>query len=438
MTQENESIIKTELNSLPEEWEVIELCNAYEFSSKPRNLDISQIEIPFVPMEYIPNKTIFLKQFDLKTRDQFSSGTFFLKEDLLVAKITPSFENGKQCIVSDIPTDFGYATTEVWPIHSKEKSDILYLYFYLKKRNIRSELAGKMEGSTGRQRVPKNVLKELKIPLPPLQEQKNIVKVLSIIQENIDKTTDLIHASKLLKKSLMKYLFNYGPVPVDEAENIPLKETEMGMIPDEWDLIKIKDLSEKTPGCNPKKTSNLIFKYVDVSSISNDTLKIEKYAEYLGSEAPSRAKRLLKETDVIFATIRPYLKRIAIVPSELDGEVCSTAFCIIRSRNGIVDPNYIFYTVSQDNFVSRISKHQRGSSYPAVSNNDILNEEIPVPPFEVQVEIANILSSLDRKIDADRSKKKALNELFNTLLNDLMTAKIRVNDLNLRIDYERD
>src|SRR3990167_2328981 len=94
-------------------------------------------------------------------RKSFSSGTYVQKGDLVVAKITPSFENGKQGIVTNIPLDFCYATTEVWPLHGVNgQSNIEYLHYYLKKPDVRNEIAGKMEGSTGRQRVPKSVIAE--------------------------------------------------------------------------------------------------------------------------------------------------------------------------------------------------------------------------------------------------------------------------------------
>ena len=78
---------------------------------------------------------------------------------MIVAKITPSFENGKQAILSELPADFGYATTEIWTLHPKnEKAIVEQLYNYLKITSIRRDLASKMEGTTGRQRLPRYVL----------------------------------------------------------------------------------------------------------------------------------------------------------------------------------------------------------------------------------------------------------------------------------------
>ena len=240
---------QTEIGLIPEEWEVVKLGDAYEFSKKPKEIDIKKYsKIPFIPMEFIPDDEIYCKRYILKKSEEIRSGTFFLKGDLLLAKITPSFENGKQGIVNDLPLNFGYATTEVWTLHNTEKSDILYLFYYLKKEDVRREIASKMEGSTGRQRVPKNVIQNFLIPLPSLPEQKKIARVLSTIQEAKERTEAVIKAAKELKKSLMKYLFTYGPVPLNEAENVKLKETEIGLIPEEWEVAKLGDITKEKDG----------------------------------------------------------------------------------------------------------------------------------------------------------------------------------------------
>src|SRR5262249_55652816 len=151
---------------------------------------------------------------------------------------------------------------------------------------------------------------------------------------------------------------------------------------------------------DPRKTPEWRFKYVDVSAISNDSLCIQGYTEYNGTDTPSRARKLIEAGDVIFATVRPYLKRVAIVPSELAGHICSTAFCVIRVQPKKADPAYLFFAVSDDRFVQRVSGNQRGSSYPAVTDSDVLNELIPLPPLPEQQEIGQALSTIQQAMEA--------------------------------------
>lgn len=195
---------ETEIGMMPKSWDVVKICVAYEFTAKPRGLNIKEkSKIPFIPMEFISEEERIADKYEL--RDRVGSGTFVLKGDLIVAKITPSFENGKQGIIENIPFEFAYATTEVWPVHSiRGKSDINYLYYYLKKQSVRVDVAGKMEGSTGRQRVPKNVLENLLIPLPPLSEQEEIVSIFI----SLDKKLSQSESRKQTLQSLFKTILN--------------------------------------------------------------------------------------------------------------------------------------------------------------------------------------------------------------------------------------
>ena len=145
----------------------------YEVTKKPRGLDRSAFPaIPFATMEAIPQGGSYLPDFTMKPPDAIASGTYFERGDVLVGKITPSFENGKQALVRELPTPFGYATTEVIPIHPRSKEhDPRFLFFYLLHPDVRHYVAERMEGSTGRKRVPENVLLDLPIPVFAYTEQ---------------------------------------------------------------------------------------------------------------------------------------------------------------------------------------------------------------------------------------------------------------------------
>ena len=285
--------------------------------------------------------------------------------------------------------------------------------------------------TTGIRNLDFSRYKQIPIPLPPLPEQQKIAAVLSAVQEAKEKTEAVIKATKALKKSMMKHLFTYGPVSPEETETVLLKETEIGPVPEDWHVVRLGEVAEKVKQKDPRRDPIHEFKYIDVSAISNDLLKITSYSEFLGKDAPHRARKAIQTNDIIFATVRPYLKRIAMVPENLNGQIASTAFCVIHCQKQIANPYYIFYTVSLDNFIKGVSENQRGSSYPAVTDKDILNQYIPLPPLPIQQKIASILSAIDAKIEAEENKKQALEELFKTLLDNLMTAKIRVNHLEV-------
>lgn len=221
--------------SLPKHWQMVRFGEIATFTKKPKDLRYSDYhEVPFVPMRLIPIATLFSKEFGLKSTDTISSGTYFEPGDILLAKITPSFENGKQCIIQELPTPFGIATTEVIPIREVEGvSDKFYLFYYLLLPNVRALLAERMQGTTGRLRLGTKTLAEFEIPLPPLAEQKRIVAKLETLFTQLDAGVNALKAELIraerLQQSILKHAFSGKLVPQnpnDEPASVLLEKVE--------------------------------------------------------------------------------------------------------------------------------------------------------------------------------------------------------------------
>lgn len=142
----------------------------------------------------------------------------------------------------------------------------------------------------------------------------------------------------------------------------------------------IGDLVVKAGQRDPRKTPNEEFQYVDVSSVSNLLFKITGAARTLGVDAPSRARKAIKAGDVLFATVRPTLKRIALVPECLDGEIASTGYCVLRTDPQKADPRFLYFHLLTDGFTERMGNLERGANYPAVRDSDVLSSPILLPP----------------------------------------------------------
>ena len=159
---------------------------------------------------------------------------------------------------------------------------------------------------------------------------------------------------------------------------------------------------------------------MDVSSVSNATFTIIQTSEILGRDAPSRARRLIKSGDVIFATIRPTLKRIATIPHGLDGEVCSTAYFVFRTRPAL-SARFLFYYLFTDEFMGAMGRLQTGASYPAVNDTQVKAQKIAFPGLSDQTRIVGILDEAFVGIDtavANTEKNLAnARELFDSYLN---------------------
>ena len=179
---------ETEIGEVPIGWNITQLSKVASFTTKPRYLDLSlKKHIPFVPMDAIPEEGFFQEYFIMKAPHEISSGVYAELGDILLAKITPSFENGKQAILTNIPLNFAYVTTEVYPLHPKNDSLLnqLFLFHYLRLPKVRFNIASKMEGTTGRQRVPKAIVQNTYLPIPCLSEQMEIIRQFNILEDKL-------------------------------------------------------------------------------------------------------------------------------------------------------------------------------------------------------------------------------------------------------------
>lgn len=185
-------------------------------------------------------------------------------------------------------------------------------------------------------------------------------------------------------------------------------------IPTESSQRRVAALSALVDKCeqvDPRQLGSSTFTYVDVSAVSNESLSIVAPQLLETSAAPSRARQLLRSGDVLFATIRPSLRRVALVPPSLEGAVASTGYCVLRPKRELVDPDYLYFACGTPKFVSAVASHQKGSSYPAVANRDVLAQKIVIPSLEQQRRIVNVLTSVCAARAAVATKLRALREL---------------------------
>lgn len=156
----------------------------------------------------------------------------------------------------------------------------------------------------------------------------------------------------------------------------------------EWPRVALGDVCEgKTGNWDPRDKPTAEFTYVDISSVDNVRKKIVGARRIVGKEAPSRARQIVLENDVIVSTTRPNLNAVAIVPSELTRQIASTGFCVLRPLS-LLNPSYLFAFVQSEVFVQRLTALVQGSLYPAVSDTQVRAQKIPLPPLAEQQRIA--------------------------------------------------
>ncbi len=224
-------------------------------------------------------------------------------------------------------------------------------------------------------------LKELKIPVPPLEEQKRIVKILDekfaqleTIKANAQ--TNLQNAKDLFQSQLTKAF-----------SNTTWEKKTIGEVCSKRENIKWKN-----------ENANTEYQYIDLSAVDRESKNISDTQIITKENAPSRAQQIVKTGDILFGTTRPTLKRFCLLSGDYDGQICSTGFCVIRPNQNIVSPDWMFYQFYNDEFYKYIEPLQKGANYPAVTDKDILNYNISVPPLPEQKCIVEELDTLSEKV----------------------------------------
>jgi type I restriction enzyme S subunit len=176
---------------------------------------------------------------------------------------------------------------------------------------------------------------------------------------------------------------------------------------------------------DPRRNPGTSFFYVDISAIDRTLKVVTSAPEIVGSDAPSRARKEIRKGDVLVSTVRPNLNTVAIVPQELDGQIASTGFCILRPNRSVIEGKYLFYFTITSDFICLLSSKVRGAHYPAVSDGDVKEIELQLPQLSEQRRIVEILDQVDalrkKRAEADAKTARFLPALFYKMFGDPAT-----------------
>jgi len=179
-----EIIVKTHKN-----WQIVELKDVVEFNPPKSELNgmNKELEVSFIPMATMKEKEMFFEVKEKKRIKEVIKGyTYFKNGDVLLAKITPCFENGKAGIATNLVNEIGFGSTEFIVMRTSEKILPKWIYYFITEDKFLKMGKNSMTGSAGQQRVPIYFVKNYKIPLPPLSVQKEIVAEIEGYQKIID------------------------------------------------------------------------------------------------------------------------------------------------------------------------------------------------------------------------------------------------------------
>jgi type I restriction enzyme S subunit len=404
-----------ELYVLPEGWEWKKLIDIVrigcERGFKPT---IINDKVPFIGMTDIDKVSGRHTQYVLEDNDKVSKGkTKFQKNAVLLGKITPCTQNNKTTIVPD-DIDGGYATTEVYALHCLEKIIPLYLNYFVRSKKINEYLVNSMIGATGRQRVPSDTVKNLDIPLPPLQEQKRIVAKLDSLFIKIDQAIALHQQNIDEAEGFMGSVLNEVFGELEGKGIISTKRMNECFI--------VKDGTHDSPkyikdNGYPLFTSKNLKEY----GIDRSNFKLIKEEDY--SKINQRSK--VDKGDLLFAMIGT-IGNPTLVDFEPDFAIKNVA--LFKSLDNKSSMEYLRYYLMSNFVISKMRDEANGATQKFVGLTYLRNFPFPYTSIKTQQKTVTYLDQLSQKTETlkqvQTQKMESLKALKASLLDQAFRGEI--------------
>ena len=407
---------------VPSSWEWCKLEDiAYVASGSTPNKD-----------SFVPNGIPYIKMYNLRNQKiDFDFKPQYIKEDVHNGKLQRSRTEigdlimnivgpplGKLAIIPhSLPqANFNQAAVLIRPLLYKEVL-VNYLFYYLSEMSEIDSISTK--GSAGQVNISLTQSQNMRIPLPPLAEQKRIIVEIerwcALIEIIENRKTDLQTTIKQAKSKILDLAIHGKLVPQapnDEPSSALLKRInpnaeitcdngQYGKLPNNWCLTKGSSIFRQMKSTKPYGKT---FIYVDIDSIDNKTNTISSIKELQTINAPSRASRYTEKGDVVFSMVRPYLRNIAKIT--MPNCIASTGFYVC-SPYGCMNKDFCYYMMLSSYVVDGLNQYMKGDNSPSITRGHIDNWVFPLPPLLEQQRIVAKIEELFSRLDSIQNQLEA-------------------------------
>jgi type I restriction enzyme, S subunit len=304
----------------------------------------------------------------------------------------------------------------------KDNVNPLFLFHSLYGRRFEiSKLAS--ESAHGTKKLDTKVLDAVPVFLPDITTQKKIAAIVSAYDDLIENNDRRITLLEKMAEEIYREWFVRLRFPGHE------QTTFHKGIPDGWKiqlLQEITKINEKsvTKGKEPKT-----IKYVDIGSVT--TNRINNIEEINFSDAPGRARRIVRHGDTIWSTVRPANRAYCLILDPVQNLVVSTGFAVMSPRKNI-PYSFLHWVTTGDTFVDHISSVAKGSAYPAAGKEDFEKSEILVPSEELLWKFHTLCEPMLKQKHTLAERNKNLKQTRDRLLTRLISGKLSVEDLDIQ------
>ncbi|WP_438451339.1 restriction endonuclease subunit S [Vibrio alginolyticus] len=384
-------------------------------------LSVSSVEngqYPMFKMNNFRNGFMSEKGVDTVNLDETEFDKYRLEYGDILFNRTNSIDLVGKTGIFTLEGDYVFASYLVRLKVNRDIADPFYLNYFMNFDATKLRLRSLATKAVSQANInPTQLKKLLKVPLLPLSEQRKIAQILSTWDKAIATTEKLIDTSKQQKKALMQQLLT-GKKRLVNPETGKAFEGE-------WERHAMSDLAFIDRKSLGKKTpDDFKFQYISLSDVAvgsiSKELEVHKFAS-----APSRARRVIQEGDILLSTVRPNLKGFAKVSGNHADCIASTGFSVLTPKKR-VSGDYIYQYIFSSHVTGQIDSLVVGSNYPAINSSDVAGLKVYCPTYEEQQKIASVLTTADKEIEVLEAKLDHLKDEKKALMQQLLTGKRRV------------
>jgi len=324
----------------------------------------------------------------------------------------------------------------VYPVWETTEPDGEFLGFLLRTPPLIEAYNRLCSGAVNRRRsIRREAFVSIDVMVPPLHERRAIATILRTAQRAAEACGRVIGATRQLKQSLLAYLFTYGPIPFDQADQVPLKETALGEMAAHWVSAPVETLISDGP-------QNGLYKPQSVYGEGTPILRIDDYPND-GGIVTSAAHRVrlteeecckyaLRSGDLLINRVNSltHLGKVGLVGRLSETVVFESNLMRFSVNAKVVDSEFLFrfLCVPLTREAMR-GKAKRAVAQSSINQGDVRSLIVPLPHLHEQLTIVSHLSAIDAKLAAEEARRANLDNLFKSLLHHLMTGNVRVNHL---------
>lgn len=415
------------LDRVPEHWEVKKIKHLFRERTEKGYPDEQLLAATqtkgVIPKSMYKNRTV-TAQNDLHLLKLVRKGDFVIS--------LRSFQGG---------IEYAYFQGIISPAYtimvSNEEIEKGYFRHLAKSRTFLELLKLCVTGIREGQNIDYSMLKNSDIPIPPKEEQNQIVKYLdskvSKINKFIKAKKKQIELLKEQKQAIINQAVTKGIDP--DAKMKPSGIDWLGDIPEGWEVRPLKHfVKSNIETLTESFDKNATINYIDISTVGFGELKL-KPVQYVFKEAPSRARRVIHVGDTIISTVRTYLKSMCYIDEELEGYIASTGFAVLTPSKEVFS-KFLNYILSADYFVNMVSQNSIGVSYPAITESKLVTIKIAISPdIEEQKEILEYIKpksiAIDKAIVVIKKEIDLITEYRTTLISNVVTGKVDVRHIEV-------